>query len=179
MSKIIAFTGQKGSGKDTAAKLIDGAVNYKFADPLKNMLRTLLQTQGCPVDQIERYIEGDLKEEPCIWLNGRTMRHAMQTLGTEWGREMIHEDLWTECMDRRLSVTKDKNIVITDLRFQNEADIVGLYWGQVVRIKRGANDNTATHASETELNSIKVDLEINNSGSLEDLQEVLRINNLT
>ena len=40
----------------------------------------------------EAHIEGALKEVPCELLGGKTPRYAMQTLGTEWGRDTDQQD---------------------------------------------------------------------------------------
>ncbi len=42
----------------------------------------------------EDKIEGSLKAKPCSLLAGKTPRHAMQTLGTEWGRNCIGDGFW-------------------------------------------------------------------------------------
>ena len=86
---LLGIHGKAGSGKSTAAQvLIDGGFKrVKFADPLKNMLRAIGLT--------DQHIEGDLKEVPCDMLLGQTPRHAMQTLGTEWGRGCIGGEFWT------------------------------------------------------------------------------------
>ena len=47
------------------------------------MLRKLLACQGADAEMIRRMIDGDLKEAPTPLLEGRTPRHAMQTLGTD------------------------------------------------------------------------------------------------
>ena len=57
------------------------------------MLRKLLACPGADAGMIRRMIDGDLKEAPTPLFEGRTPRHAMQTLGTEWGRDRIGRDL--------------------------------------------------------------------------------------
>ena len=92
---VIGITGHKGSGKDTAAEAVaaQGFTHVKLADALKAMLRKLLACQGADAEMIRRMIDGDLKEAPTPLLEGRTPRQAMQTLGTEWGRDRIGRDL--------------------------------------------------------------------------------------
>lgn len=69
---VYAFAGKRSSGKSTASQvLIDlGFTDLKFADPLKNMLRSFYSHNGVfdPVE-IERRIEGDLKEEVCATIS--------------------------------------------------------------------------------------------------------------
>lgn len=120
---LIGLLGRKGSGKDTAAMalLSRGYQNVKFAGALKDMVRALLSYQGVDPHTVERMVEGDLKEEPTIFLGGQSPRFAMQTLGTEWGRNLIADDLWVKSAIRRAG---DLRTVITDVRFPNEMEAV-------------------------------------------------------
>jgi len=117
--KLVGLLGRKGSGKDTAALalLSQGYQNVKFAGALKDMLRTLLTYQGLESHIVERMVEGDLKEVPTPFLGEQEPRFAMQTLGTEWGRNLIAPDLWVGTAIRRAG---DRDTVITDVRFPNE-----------------------------------------------------------
>lgn len=121
--QLIGLIGRKGAGKDTAAALLlsKGYQNVKFAGGLKDMIRAVLATQGVSAATIERMIEGDLKEVETGYLGGRTPRHAMQTLGTEWGRELIADDLWVGVAIKK---SAGHPTVITDVRFPNEMDAV-------------------------------------------------------
>lgn len=121
--RLIGLLGRKGSGKDTAALalLSRGYQNVKFAGALKDMIRVLLAYQGVDPYIVERMVEGDLKEEPTAFLGGQAPRFAMQTLGTEWGRTLIADDLWVKTAIRRAG---DRETVITDVRFPNEMEAV-------------------------------------------------------
>lgn len=116
---LIGLIGRKGSGKDTVASVLltHGYQNVKFAGALKEMIRSVLAYQGADAETIERMIEGDLKEVATEYLAGRSPRYAMQTVGTDWGRKLMNEDLW-------VGVTINKAVahptVITDVRFPNE-----------------------------------------------------------
>lgn len=167
--RVIGFTGLKGSGKDSAGKVFvdHGWELMKFADVLKDMLRTLARARGCPDAQLERYIEGDLKEQPNIYFGGASCRHAMQTLGTEWGRKLIHEELWTGTLALRAqrAMERGNSVVVTDVRFPNEVDTIHRLGGGVFRVDRGqnavavANRYTAAqdHPSEKFVAELKVD----------------------
>jgi hypothetical protein len=148
--RVIGFTGKAGSGKSTAARhLIEqhGFRRGKFAAALKDMIRTLLRYRGVDAVTVERMVEGDLKEVPTPHLNGRTPRHAMQTLGTEWGRNCIDENLWVDTeMDATAALPA---VVFDDIRFQNEVDAVLRAGGVVVEVSRpGAGEAAAGHSSE-------------------------------
>jgi len=163
---IIALVGLAGSGKSVAAAhLVDryDARVEKFAGPLKDMMRALGLT--------EREIEGDAKENPCDLLLGATPRHAMRTIGTEWGREMIHPDLWVSAWTRRVSA-RGGVVVVDDCRFVNEAGAVRALGGLIVRIER-AGLAVANHKSETEMAEIVPDRVIVNDGALDYLRRAL------
>lgn len=167
MRRIVGITGYKESGKSTAAKFLisnHGYIRRPFAGPLKNMLAVL----GLSLT----HLDGELKEEPCDILLGVTPRRAMQTLGTEWGKDMIHPDLWVE--QWRINVAKIATLVIADdLRFPNEAAALQKMGGIIVRVNRHGVV-TSNHPSETSVDLIKPDRVITNDGSIEDLQTAIR-----
>ncbi|UIS25235.1 putative deoxynucleotide monophosphate kinase [Erythrobacter phage vB_EliS-L02] len=134
LPRIIGLIGRKGAGKDTAADMlmVRGYENIKFAGALKDMLRALLSYQGVDHGTIERMVEGDLKEEPSEYLSGQTPRWAMQTLGTEWGRNLIANGLWVDVTIRR-AMAGDQ-VVITDCRFPNEKEAIEKVGGVVLGI---------------------------------------------
>jgi len=163
--RLIALVGLAGSGKSTAAKHLTANHGYrveKFAGPLKDMLRAIGLT--------ESHIEGDLKEVPCDLLGGKTPRYAMQTLGTEWGRDLISTGLWTRAwMDR----ARNGAVVTDDCRFENEAEAVRRLGGRIIRVVRPAHGNGAGHASESDQARIVADRDIVNNGTPADLHAQL------
>lgn len=177
--RLVAFAGRKGVGKDTAARLLvdRGYENIKFADGLKTMLRALLAFRGCPVEEIERMIEGDLKEAPSDYLNGRSPRYAMQTLGTDWGRLMMHRNFWVDVTRDRLKGVE--KAVVTDARFQNEIDMIHEEGGETVLIEGPATGSAAAdeHASERLISTLKTGHRIRNEKTrIEDF--LARVENL-
>lgn len=166
--RIIGFTGLKGSGKDTAALAFiqRGYVNVKFADPLKLMLRTLLEYKGAHPALIDRMIDGDLKEKQVGYLDMKTPRHAMQTLGTEWGRHLMDQDFWVDTfMERCAVILRDAPIVVTDVRFPNEVDAVKQMGGQVYRVFSPDKAIADIHPSEQHVALLPVDGEIPNDAA--------------
>lgn len=173
--KLIAFVGLRRSGKDTAAQvLVDrGWKLLKFADALKTMLRAYFKFTGLSDAHINRAIEGDLKEEPLFILQGKTPRWAMQSLGTEWGRDLIGSDLW---VDATMAAARlYPQVVVSDCRFPNEAAAIRAAGGDIVRIVR---DGLVidSHPSESILADIPEDYTILNTGTIDDLkQKVLKL----
>lgn len=180
MTSVIAFTGEKGSGKDTAFKAIEapGIKNIKFADALKDMVRVLLQMRMVDSNTIYRMLEGDLKEIPSPALDGRTPRHVMQTLGTEWGRDMIHPDLWINTAKARIKyhVNQGRRVVVTDARFPNEvAMLQEAFSARVINISRDSDSaGSDSHVSETGIKSLPFDVKLLNNGSVEEFADKVR-----
>lgn len=141
---IVAFTGLAGSGKSTAAAYLvkrHGYERVRFAGPLKAMMAAL----GCTPEQID----GSEKELPCDLLGGKSPRHAMQTLGTEWGRDLITPDLWIRAWQAAVAkVPAGVPIVVDDCRFPNEGEAVRAAGGVIVRIERPGAGTSSVHASE-------------------------------
>lgn len=175
--KIVGFTGRKRSGKDTAAAVYvqAGYTRLSFASPLKNMIAALLQYQGVPSSIIMDMIEGNAKEVPTPFLGGRSPRHCMQTLGTEWGRDLIKTNLWADVLIN--TARHFPLVVVSDVRFPNEVETIRKAGGVVYRINRPglvANDH---HSSEVQIDELDVDGELTNSAaSAEEFQlEVLAL----
>lgn len=148
---LIGFTGLAGCGKSTAAKHLEQQHNWtraRMADPLKNMLRSLYADMGHSGVEIERRIEGALKDSPDGIVG--TPRHLMQTLGTEWGRKIIHRDFWVNVAAARILSCKG-HVVVEDIRFDNEAKMIRALGGRIIRIVRADHVSAAgdgSHESE-------------------------------
>lgn len=165
----VAICGPAGSGKTTLAELLcreRGFIPFKFADPLKDMLRAFYQNVGLCGPEIDRRLEGDMKELPCPYLGNRTPRHAMRTLGTEWGRDMIWSQLWLNVWSLRVgSAGRVNPYVSDDLRFSNEAAAVRAVGGVIVEVRRPGVGYDRSHPSEA--GGVEPDFSILNSGAPE------------
>ena len=170
---IIGITGKKFNGKDTVSDYI--VSKYKFtkiayAEPLKEVCRNLFNFND---DQLY----GNKKEDIDPFWN-ITPRHAFQFIGTDMIRNNanklisgINNNFWVKCLEKRildLNSRGIKNIIISDIRFINEADIVKHLNGKIIKVCRNI-DNNDTHISELEINNINEDILIENNGSLEEL----------
>jgi hypothetical protein len=165
---LIGLTGAAGCGKSTAAQHLIGVYGFlrvKLAEPLKDMLRAV----GLTDDEIE----GHLKEKPCAILCGNTPRHAMITLGTEWGRECIGSNFWTGLWTRKVERYLDEghDIVVDDCRFQNEVEAIEALGGHVIKVIRPCNDLPAiNHVSEA---GVEAHMSLFNDGPVEILHHRL------
>ena len=162
---VLGITGRAGSGKTTAADVLvkAGWKRVKMAGPLKDMLRSIGLT--------DRHIEGDLKEVPCDLLCGQTPRHAMITLGTEWGRDIIGGNLWVGLARQRImqAMSEGYNVVVDDVRFNNEADIIRDLGGTVLEIRRDGAIKI-DHKSE---GGVRADMFFDNNKGAADLERYM------
>ncbi len=175
VTEVVGLTGEAGSGKSAAASHLMKTFGYepvKFAFPLKVMLRAYYDTQGLLPEEIERRIEGDLKEEPDPYLNGHTPRHAMETLGTEWGRICMGDTFWIDAWRRK--ALQYSKVVVDDCRFDNEAQAIKDLSGDVIRLKpKKRRRKRSNHSAEKGVDDSLVDFEIKNDGTLGDLRAAL------
>ncbi|WP_375191817.1 deoxynucleotide monophosphate kinase [Marinobacter sp.] len=173
--RLIGIAGKARSGKDTAAaRLIEkhGLVKYSFADPLKAGIKTMFGLT-------EEHVNGSLKETVIPWL-GTSPRKLMQTLGTEWGREIIRPDLWVLMAQRQwdqVSVatcdTFHGGMIVPDIRFEEEAGFIRRNGGLVIHLIRDELELVETHKSEAGVRFMDGDWLIENNGTIEDLHREL------
>lgn len=172
--RLIGITGRARSGKSTLAHYLTqqhGFDELTFASPIKTMLEALLM----PFDVDARWFEDQaLKSTPIPGL-GKTPRQLMQTLGTEWGRDRVHSDLWTMRAERMLAQVRESAfvpaVVFSDVRFSNEADWIHAQGGEIWHVWRVQGELCDTHASESGLAGHDVDEVIENFGPLGDLYQ--------
>jgi hypothetical protein len=90
-------------------------------------------------------LEGDTevsrkwREEPDVYWSEKfgksfSPRLALQLMGTEAGRNVFHTDIWVISL---LNRSRGKNVVVTDVRFQNEIKYIQDNGGVIIRVKRG------------------------------------------
>lgn len=166
---VIGIAGKARSGKDTVADFIVAAIGgykYSFADPMRAMLNA-----GFGIDMHSKYWQ-DRKEDP-IPILGKSPRQMLQTLGTEWGRQLVNDKVWLILANQKL-LRRGPGMVIDAIRFQNEADWVRSVGGQVIHIERPGVQEVNPHSSENGVLRAPEDPVIINNGTLEDLQVHIR-----
>lgn len=176
---ILGLAGRAGAGKDTAAALLkeivwdtypdDSIFVTGFARRVKAGLRSIfgLDFEGMTRAEKERVI-------PEI---GKSPRQLMQLLGTEWGREKVHEDLWVTLLSREVMSAEtrfEEVVIITDLRFRNERDWIRRHGGAVWWVERDGIQAVAAHKSEESITPMDCDRTVANMGTKEDLERELR-----
>ena len=170
--KLIACHGLPGAGKDAFAKHIMKSGGWRrvaFAEPLKRGLEAML---GIPMEDIEN---PEIKNAP-NYKFGRSIRYMAQTIGTEWGRRLIIDSIWVDLAEEKIRKAWDEGlgVIITDLRFENEAIRVHELGGKTIHIIRDNNKHTdesakngvASHPSDVVLSADYIDYQLLNNGSL-------------
>lgn len=168
MAMLIGLAGTGGVGKTTTARTIERIAPTWFrvaiGDPLRMMLAAYYKSADLDEIEIDRRLDGDLKRTPDPLLGGRTPTHALQTLGTEWGRQTIHPDLWVDLWTVRARRWLDKGFgVIQDsVRFRNEGERIHELGGLVVRLVGPTTmvGGEAGHVSEHALEGFGFDGEV-------------------
>lgn len=169
---VVGICGRARSGKDTvAAMLLEmGVVKYRYAlaDPIRLMLHAGLGIDLSAPEWAER-------KEQVIPELGRSPRQLLQTLGTEWGRHLVHQDVWLLQAAEALA-TLGPGMVISDVRFQNEADWVIRRGGALINVMAERAADVAPHASEAGvILKLGRDAFILNDGTLDDLRKSVEL----
>lgn len=178
---IIGLSGYARSGKDTAAAALVaiGFTRVAFADVLRQFLYKLN-----PI--VEGYYSAELHRPPRVadvidkygWdsykqtSHGKEIRELLQRLGTECGRELIGDSVWIDAAlgDSHLGY----NVVVTDVRFENEAEAIRDRDGIVVRIERPGVGPANAHPSETALDDWPFDYIVGNTSTVDVLHQKMR-----
>lgn len=187
VGKLVGLTGYAGSGKDTFAKslrLRGGYERVGFADAVKEMALVLDPYVLVPTPSPTRGSDFELLSvvvRRLGWDEAKKIpdvRQYLQKLGTEAVREIINKDAWVMAAQAKIwpLITEGTNVVVTDVRFQNEADLIKSWGGKVFRIERPEVTPVNSHISDTGVDTIAVDGVVYNQGSIDDLgREATRI----
>ena len=170
---IIGLSGYAQSGKDTVAKILVESYGYSriaFADIIRvacYRLNPIVTYDGMRLSHLVD-LEG--------WEIAKTypeVRRLLQVMGSEVGRDLIDPQIWIELT--MFNVKTEDKIVISDVRFRNEAEEIKWRHGQVWRISRiEKNGPINIHRSETDMDSWDFDQYISNNGTFEDLSVLVK-----
>ena len=155
---LIGFSGKKGSGKSYFA---DYLVNNKlfiklsFASPLKEITKILFNLS-------DEDVKDPIKKELINPKFNASPRELMQWLGTDIMREEFNKkfnysgSIWIDSVKDKVKTLLDdnKDVVIDDVRFQNEVDMIHSLGGIVINLRNDLdntlNNSTSTHSSENQ-----------------------------
>jgi hypothetical protein len=166
--KLLGLAAKARCGKDTVADYLVENFNfrkYAFADPLKEAASKMF---GVPI----WWFYNAEKKEQVIEEWGYSPRQMAQLLGTEGGRKLFREDIWLKRAEVELNLNTNidwDGMVITDLRFENEADFIRSHGGIVIHILREGAPEVSDHESEKGILVREKDIVIENDGTIHDL----------
>ncbi len=179
---LIGICGNKGAGKDTAASFLDGYTRMAFADKLKEAVANLFDISIPEVDEFKEAAE--LPEDDIAVMLGDyggmlhtslPWRGFLQRFGTEMGRNTFGEKFWVEQWATQYDILymtnsdAAKKVVVTDVRFHNEASRIIWYGGHIIQITRPGCEPDG-HASEDRLSKDLIDATVYNDGTLDDFR---------
>lgn len=161
---IIGISGLAGSGKDTIGKILVedfGYTRLSLATKVKDVAADLF-------DWNRQDLEG-LDEKSRYWrenfvdpVHNITPRKAMQKIG-QGLKEVLDPQLWSNIIKNQIIKKELKNVVITDVRFIDEMNMIRGLGGIIIRVERGvlpqwfldletAYDNYSNESSERNAN---------------------------
>jgi len=190
---IIGIAGLIGHGKGSVASVLEHHHNFvklSFADSLKDSVAAVFNWNRL-------WLEGDTtesriwREEVDEWWSQRlnipnlTPRIVLQQWGTEVCRRGFHDDIWIASLENKIHGYQNQNynVVIPDVRFPNEIDMIQNMNGEVWVVKRGQDPQWLTdyiergiqppniHQSEWAWAKSQFNQVILNDGTLDDLKE--------
>lgn len=188
--RIIGLSGKLGSGKDTVCLMLQelrSDINLRrdaFADRLKLSAARALGING----EVEESLAdiNNLKQKGHIIIvfedegvvGNITGRQFLQLYGTEAHRQIFGEGFWSrqvlnyESGPPYYGQPPFDVLIITDVRFDDEARWIKACGGEIWRVERDtAEDND--HASEAGISDELVSRTIENNGTLEELRQQL------
>lgn len=177
---IIGMHGQARVGKDTAYQILetelhDVPVFHKsFAYKLKSSAAAALGVTDDPITFCDRLKEDGvvsfrIDTDPYAQTHDITGREYLQKFGTEAHRRIFDTNFWVDqCLPVDYPYDSDSLTVVTDVRFENEAERIHDLGGQVWHIRRPDVETDDAHASEQVLPSEMLDVVIWNDGTLDE-----------
>jgi hypothetical protein len=173
---IIGITGHARSGKDTfASHLIErhGYTKVAFADTLREVLMETDPTVDWCVDDDGEVMPFTLSEVMACNTyefakdNIPDVRRLLQNLGQAL-RDLVDPDIWVKAAIRRIEKINGP-VVVTDVRYPNEADAIHALGGEVVRVTRPGFNGVNNHESEHAMDDYDVDMVVLNTGTVDEL----------
>lgn len=157
---ILVFMSNRSQvGKSTAAKLAvqHGYKHVSFAEPIRKVLDFILQQKNIDYN----YFKAN-KHIPIPDMSNKTYVELMISLGTDWGRIHVGEDVWLDQTKAEIEKLIKDDIVIDDLRFPNEYEYLTSVNAVICRIIRPG----LKLAQDGKLSKVKPHYIIHNNGTL-------------
>lgn len=164
---IIGICGYKGSGKDSMGQILTTSFGWdrmSFAEPIKELVHNTFGIDKAILSGNEG--EREFRELPLPdWFN-YSPRQLLQIIGTGF-RDSLHPDIWVKILENKVK-RHNNHVVVTDVRFPNEVEMINNNGFCVVVKRPGYNGDD--HISEHALDDHKFKYVFNNDSSEETLQ---------
>ncbi len=108
-----------------------------------------------------------------VGMSAVTVRRILQWWGTEFRRAQ-DPDYWTKAWERKLATVDldTTHVLVDDVRFVNELNVIRKHGGKFVRIIRPGFDGANNHSSENSLDDYQGwDLVLDNDGTLAEFKQ--------
>lgn len=172
---LIGLTGHKGVGKSTVASILVRNYGYReeaFAIALKHEVfeafgNYIVNPQDPEHAKFTDWLawidehKNDPPEEAFGWV-----RPLLQFWGTEYRRQLCGNDYWVKKLEPLLA----SHVVVSDVRFVNEANAVRERGGWIVHVNRPGHYGDQ-HESEKWGRVIPYHFYLNNRGTVADLEQ--------
>lgn len=186
---IFGLNGVGGAGKDAVGRIMRlkyNAVTFALADKVREF--AIAVDPWIPIDP---YVDPDSKTnrgqivrlsklvQEVGWdeaKKNKEVRRLLQRVGTEGGRNVIGDKVWIKLLEEEIKTArtfkKNQNVpvVITDVRFLNEADWIRSKDGIVIRVERPGYGPVNKHISDNVVDTSLWDYILPNDGTLEQLE---------
>lgn len=162
--KLIGICGYKGAGKTTvtATAIFDPRRSMR-ALPVYQMgfmkpVTLMLEAMGIPDEIISNKKRWN---EPLEMLCGHSTRFAAETLGTEWGRDIIGANVWVRvAINQARAVMKQGiSVAIDGVRYPNEFEQMRLEGAAMIALHRPGLEVETHHESERHIAALQKDCE--------------------
>jgi len=164
--RVIALTGLKGCGKDTVGIFMkelygEDVETIAFADPIKAQIIHIFNLNGTEAyDAFKRCDLSYTANEATYAVPGR---HVVREVGMLM--RSYCKSQFVEYVRKQIESKPNKIWVITDLRFDNEFEMVKSLSGIVVKVANNRLSNTDEHITEKGFNDNVIDYVIPNHGT--------------
>lgn len=169
-TKLLGLAGKARAGKDTIADYVCknlGYEHYWFSKPLKEAARHMFGLNDAQLyGELKETVDRRWKKSP---------REILQLLGTEVARDMFHKDLWIMRATQEFTRCEQPGMVISDIRFENEATWVREAGGVVVHVRRPNAPSVRKHITESGIAIEPEDIIIDNIGTIQHLHREIGI----
>ena len=153
----------------TVNAFLDSVSTFMGADA------SILDETGQPLTQERLMVDMNTIWKPVLQdlfaqQGGLTCRDIQKTIGLEWFRKTYGFNIWISMVEQIIQNATTDIVVVDDVRFEADADLVVRNGGLLVYISRPQDNVSGTHASEGLLENNPFDVRLVNNSTLDDFE---------